>query len=326
MNGTSHFQVGLEEFEPSSKNYTFLAIAIIITGFIIGGAIFYTHKQTTSPEITSPETPKILTNMQFTAPVFSEPLKGKSQVSSTDEKKLSDMMVNMLNQSRTEERTTSRPPYLKEETWLNMSKFVNRVGMIFCPKDLVGNGERGSGFLINKEGNVLTNYHVVDGMIGNRCFVAFASDYRQPPDKIYTAYLTNRYDKDIDFIWLYIDEQVYPEGGKILTREFNYIPVCDSNIIQLGDPIEVFGYPVYGGDTITGTDGIISGSLSIYFKMNAKIDGGNSGGPVMIDDPQYECYIGMATLSYRAEEKITPKSIEQLFYAIKSRYISGYNW
>lgn len=307
------------------KNYTFVAVAIIITGLIIGGAIFYTYKQTTSSE-----TPKILTDMQFTAPEFTEKFLGKinyPELSQQQEKNIVNAMIKALDQFRSEERTTNRPPYLKEETWLNMSKFVNRVGMIFCPADLAGNsGNLGSGFIINKEGNVLTNYHVVEGMIGDRCFVAFASDFRQPPDKIYTAYLTNRYDKDIDFIWLYIDEQAYPEEGKIFTREFDYIPSCDSDIIQFGDPIEVFGYPAYGGSTITGTDGIISGSREIYFKMNAKIDGGNSGGPVMIDDPQYECYIGMATLSVRAEEKITPESIEQLFYAIKTKYIAGYNW
>jgi S1-C subfamily serine protease len=270
----------------------------------------------------------------YSAVEISKPLQGVTSLSLENQRAIVDYIATKMAELRTSEVTTSRPSLLKEETWLDMTKFVERTGQIWCP--ISGNKANiGSAFFINEEGNILTNYHVVDGLVGNHCFVAIASEYRQPPDKIYRAYLTTRYNKDIDYAVLYIDKMVWPQEKEIVSRSFPYIRACDSNIVKLGDPIVVFGYPIYGGNpetnvaTITGTDGIIAGSLgplpkqtgfqTNHFKMTAKIDSGNSGGPVLIDDPRYECYIGIATFTVRAE-------IEQLYYAIKTRAISGYNW
>ena len=267
-------------------------------------------------EVTTTEKLKL-----FSASEFSKSLKGVVPLSATEEQQIFNQLEeNKIIQLKTEERTTGRVPLLGEETWLNVSKFVERVGQVWCPLDKDGKlFSAGSGFLITKEGNVLTNYHVIEGMVGNRCLVGFTSEFRQPPNKIYSAYLTDRYDSKADYAWLYLEELVYPKKEKITSRVFPYISACDSNIVKLGDPIIILGYPKYGGETITVTSGIISGSLENYFKTDAKIDGGNSGGPALIDDPQYECYVGIATAGLKGVS-------ETLNYAIKTRVISGYNW
>ena len=241
-------------------------------------------------------------------------------LSDKEEKSILDNLEGKMVKLSNKEGPISRVPLLKEEEWLNISKFVNRVAEIICPLDDEGKlASQGSGLLIDKKGIVLTNYHVTEGMVGNRCLVAFASDYRQPPDQIYIAYRTDNYDSKVDYAWLYLESMFLPEKGKIKTRSFPYIPACDSNIIKIGDPIVILGYPKYGGNTITATDGIISGSIDNYFKTDAKIDAGNSGGPVLIDDAQYECFIGIATFAL-------PGKSEALNYAVKTRAISGYDW
>lgn len=256
----------------------------------------------------------------FSASEISKPLAGAVQLSAAEEEQVLNELKGKIIKLRTEERTTERLPLLGEEEWLDLSKFVERVGQVMCPLDKEGKlFSVGSGFLVTKEGNVLTNYHVVEGMVGIRCLIGFTSNFRQPPNKIYTAYLTDRYDPKADYAWLYLEELVYPKKEKITSRAFPYIPACDSNIVKLGDPIVILGYPKYGGETITVTNGIISGSLGNYFKTNAQIDEGNSGGPVMIDDPRYECYIGIATAGIKGE-------LGALNYAVKTRSIAGYNW
>jgi hypothetical protein len=106
----------------------------------------------------------------------------------------------------------------------------------------------------------------------------------------------------------------------IENRNFPYIPACNCDIVNIGDPILILGYPSYGGKTLTITNGIISGSLDeFYFKTNAKIDEVNSG-PVLLDDPSNkDCYIGIATFLIKGGS-------ESLGYILKTKYIKGYSW
>ena len=54
--------------------------------------------------------------------------------------------------------------------------------------------------------------------------------------------------------------------------------VCVGNQTNLGDKLYVIGFPYTGGDTVTITEGIISGFDGRYVKTSAKIEHGNSGG------------------------------------------------
>jgi hypothetical protein len=251
---------------------------------------------------------------------FSKPIEGMIPLSTTEEKKIFGEFENKVIQLKTSESTMPRIPLLGEEEWLKISDFVPRVVLVCCPLDSQGNlFSCGSGFFVNSSGNILTNYHVTQGMVGTRCLVARTSDFRRPPEEVYSAYLTDRYDSKIDYILLYVERMVYPEKKEITSRSFPYISACNSDIVQIGDPIVVLGYPTYGGNTITATEGIVSGSVENYFKISAKIDSGNSGGPVLLDDPQYKCFIGIATFGRKG-------TTGYLDYIIKTRSISGFSW
>jgi S1-C subfamily serine protease len=67
--------------------------------------------------------------------------------------------------------------------------------------------------------------------------------------------------------------------------------VCTS-LPAIGDEMLMFGYPAAGSnDTVTVTEGIISGDEGDMFVTSAKIDDGNSGGAT-IDVPG-DCYFGI---------------------------------
>ena len=57
---------------------------------------------------------------------------------------------------------------------------------------------------------------------------------------------------------------------------------------DLGTQINVLGYPGAGGDNISLTQGIYSGSLDdTYFKTDAKVNSGNSGGAAFDKDDKF---------------------------------------
>jgi len=206
----------------------------------------------------------------------------------------------------------------QQSEWLNLQDFIDKVALIKCPLD--ENFEYwsiGSGFLINTQGNVLTNYHIVKGAYKNFCFVSFTNNFNLPPSKSYIAYITTAYDEELDYALLYIYKQIDSKTGEfkeITNRKFPFISSCNSDIVKLGDPVIIIGFPSYGGETITATEGIISGSLGDYFKTSAKIDKGNSGAPVFLDDSRYNCFIGIATFLIKG-------SGDALGYILKSNSI-----
>lgn len=114
---------------------------------------------------------------------------------------------------------------------------------------------------------------------------------------------------------LYIEKQIYPEKKQITNRNFPSILACNSDIVNLGDPILIIGYPAYGEETLTVTSGIISGSLGLYYKTDAKVDEGNSGSPVLLDDSDYNCFIGVVTFIIRG-------TAEPLTYIIPTKLLS----
>ena len=59
----------------------------------------------------------------------------------------------------------------------------------------------------------------------------------------------------------------------------------DSDSVEIGDSLQILGYPGIGGETITFTEGAVSGFTSdrsvegrAWIKTDATIAGGNSGG------------------------------------------------
>ena len=142
----------------------------------------------------------------------------------------------------------------------------------------------GSGSLISENGRILTNAHVIDPSAPcgyDQVLIAVTVDTAQVPEITYRADILT-VDVALDLAVLQIAERV--DGGALDTP-FPTIEVGDSDQVQLGDPLRIFGYPTIGGDTITFTNGSVSGFTQTagvgdraWIKTDATIAGGNSGG------------------------------------------------
>jgi S1-C subfamily serine protease len=64
---------------------------------------------------------------------------------------------------------------------------------------------------------------------------------------------------------------------------------------KIGDKVVILGYPGIGAqDSVTATEGIISGFDANYYTTSAKIEKGNSGGAAI--DVERNCFLGLPTL------------------------------
>lgn len=74
-------------------------------------------------------------------------------------------------------------------------------------------------------------------------------------------------------------------------------PLC-TNPPQIGDSIVILGYPSVGSkNSVTATEGIISGIEENYYVTSAKVERGNSGGAAIL--AKQNCYLGIPTFTTR---------------------------
>ncbi len=152
----------------------------------------------------------------------------------------------------------------------------------------------GSGTILTPDGIILTNCHVAapdiyaaangftdDPVADLGISVVDRAD--QPPIASYFAKVM-AVDGVLDLAVIKIDRML--DGSPVTASNLNlpYVQIGDSDKVELGDPVFVFGFPTIGGETITYTTGSVSGfdSESIgdraWIKTDAMIAGGNSGG------------------------------------------------
>lgn len=84
--------------------------------------------------------------------------------------------------------------------------------------------------------------------------------------------------------------------------------------VKIGEKIYVFGYPMIGGETITVTDGIISGFWDAGIKFSALLDEGNSGGAIITEDG---CFLGVPTFGVMGK-------LSTLSYGIDTSVIANF--
>ncbi len=130
----------------------------------------------------------------------------------------------------------------------------------------------GSGFVIDKDGHIVTNYHVVQG--ASRVEVSFSNQDTVKAEVVGT-------DPSTDLALL---EVAAP--AKALTP----LSLADSDAVQVGDPVVAIGNP-FGLDR-TVTAGIVSAlqrevrspnnyTIDHVIQTDAPINSGNSGGPLI---------------------------------------------
>jgi S1-C subfamily serine protease len=167
----------------------------------------------------------------------------------------------------------------------------------------------GSGTIISPDGLILTNHHVID-MATHRAqldaweaqassdgepltfvldesrILILGTDGASAPEPAYTAEVVAE-DLAFDLAILRItgDEYGVPLSGP---DALPFVPLGDSSTVRQGDPIDLFGYPMIGGDTLTYTNGVVSGFNSeegvdgpAWITTNATMAGGSSGGAAL---------------------------------------------
>jgi S1-C subfamily serine protease len=133
----------------------------------------------------------------------------------------------------------------------------------------------GSGFVIDKLGHVITNFHVVEG--ASEVFVNFSGNDRMKAELVGT-------DPSTDIAVLKIDAS---------QRALTPLPLGDSDAVRVGDPVVAIGNP-FGLDR-TVTAGIVSAlqrqiiapngyAIDKVIQTDAAINKGNSGGPLLNAD------------------------------------------
>jgi S1-C subfamily serine protease len=157
-------------------------------------------------------------------------------------------------------------------------------GVVFIQSQGVSGGEdafgqqqqgtaTGSGFVVDKDGTIITNAHVVDG--ASKVTVSFEEGGEAIDADVKGV------DDDADIAVLKIN----PEG-----RNLTVLPLGDSSELSVGDPVVAIGNPF--GLQRTVTTGIVSAlqrqvdapsgfPISDVIQTDASINPGNSGGPLL---------------------------------------------
>ena len=143
----------------------------------------------------------------------------------------------------------------------------------FSPFGPQGRTALGSGFVIDRTGHIVTNYHVVEG--AEEVAVNFSSGDEQVPATVVGV------DPSTDLAVLKVDV-----SGSALTP----LPLGDSDGVEVGDPVVAIGNPF--GLERTVTAGIVSAlqreitapngfTIDHAIQTDASINHGNSGGPLL---------------------------------------------
>jgi S1-C subfamily serine protease len=151
------------------------------------------------------------------------------------------------------------------------SQIVQQTQSVFGFPQRQQSTATGSGFLIDHDGHILTNAHVVEG--AKRVDVQLGDGATQQAQIVGV-------DASTDIALLKVDN----------TEGVNPLPLGDSTKVQVGDPVVAIGNP-FGLDR-TVTTGIVSAlqrqiqapngfSISDVIQTDAAINPGNSGGPLI---------------------------------------------
>ena len=141
----------------------------------------------------------------------------------------------------------------------------------------------GSGSVISKDGLILTNSHVVDTSFFeyDALGVALTDRSDRPPLLSYLAEVLAQ-DPLLD---LAVIRVVSDLAGNEVAASFSSVAIGNSDNLEIGDSLRILGYPGIGGETITLTEGAVSGFTlergidgRAWIKTDATIAGGNSGG------------------------------------------------
>jgi serine protease Do len=132
----------------------------------------------------------------------------------------------------------------------------------------------GSGFIINEDGYLVTNFHVIEGETQISVAVYHMRDGQLEP-KVYKQVRIVAVNKFQDMALLKIDDKDTPK--------FKYVVLGSADNLSVGEGVFAVGSPL--GLERTVTEGILSTKTrefegTLYLQTTAQINPGNSGGPL----------------------------------------------
>jgi serine protease Do len=135
-------------------------------------------------------------------------------------------------------------------------------------------GGLGSGFFINEEGHLITNFHVIEGD-SQIAVEVYHQRNGQLERKVYKQVRILAMNKFQDLALLKVDDKDAPK--------FAWVPLGESDLLAVGERVFAIGSPL--GLERTVTEGIVSTKTrqfqgELYIQTTAQINPGNSGGPL----------------------------------------------
>ena len=146
----------------------------------------------------------------------------------------------------------------------------------------------GSGVIVSSSGHILTNAHVLENCNGD-IQIATVQNVDSKSEITYIAKLL-KIDSNLDLALLLITSHI---SGYVISEDFEYFEMKSSSDLQLGESLEIWGYPSSRGDGMTYslninlTKGTVSGfEQDTNYKRgwivtDADISYGNSGGAAL---------------------------------------------
>jgi serine protease Do len=135
-------------------------------------------------------------------------------------------------------------------------------------------GGLGSGFIINEDGFLMTNFHVIEGetQISVEVYLQSGGELERKTYKQVRIIAINKF---ADLALLKIDEKDAPK--------FKYVLLGSADALAVGEGVFAVGSPL--GLERTVTEGILSTKTrqmagELYLQTTAQINPGNSGGPL----------------------------------------------
>lgn len=172
-------------------------------------------------------------------------------------------------------RPTPQTPPSGTDEILNQDSIIKSTVKLICPVD-AQRASQGSGTIIDSNGTILTNKHVIAGTLG--CLVGFINDFNDEP------YFGERQIADIAKVSPNQDIAILkirnPQNKNLVSVD---ITRGNSNL-RLGTKVTIYGYPAKFGTKVTYTSGDFSGTDGSYIKTTAILEYGNSGGGSYLKD------------------------------------------
>ena len=184
-------------------------------------------------------------------------------------------LLENVKESKTIQAPTSKPvlpslPKQKEESTENLPTLIKRIKpsvvIIFAYDDKGEFLQLGSGFFISQNGDVITNYHVLQG--------ASSAEVKTSDDKTYPIAYIVAENEPSDIIRLAVD----------IPSKYVHSLSLSATIPEVGERIIVYGSPL--GLEKTVSDGIVSAIREVpdygkVIQITAPVSPGSSGSPVL---------------------------------------------